>query len=93
MPLAELGYRVVQEGLTNALRYAPGARVVVLVRGADVLEVEVLNEAPPVAAPSPVRGTGHGLRGLRERVDALGGTLQAGPWGAGGWRVAARLPR
>ena len=92
-PLAELGYRVVQEGLTNALRYAPGARVVVLVRGGDALEVEVADEAPPAAAPSLVRGTGLGLRGLRERVDALGGTLQAGPSGAGGWRVAARLPR
>ena len=38
-------------------------------------------------------GTGNGLRGLRERVGACGGTLEAGPTADGGWRVAARIPR
>ena len=38
-------------------------------------------------------GTGNGLGGLRERIDACGGTLDAGPTADGGWRVAARIPR
>ncbi len=38
-------------------------------------------------------GTGHGLRGLRERVSAQGGTLQAGPVPGGGWSLSAQLPR
>jgi signal transduction histidine kinase len=91
----ELAYRVVQEGLTNALRYASGAPVRVLVRGGrDALEVEVRNAAAtsPDAALAGA-GTGNGLRGLRERVGACGGSMRAGPVGDGGWLLAARLPR
>ena len=47
--------------------------------------------AIPVGAPAP-DGTGHGLRGMRERALAVGGTLDAGPIGDGGWRVCATLP-
>lgn len=87
-------YRVVREALTNALRYASGSAVEVLVRGEhDALVVEVVNEAGPAAARLAGQGTGNGLRGLRETVDALGGRLDAGPWGHDGWRVAARIPR
>jgi signal transduction histidine kinase len=94
VPLAEAAYRVVQEGLTNALRYAAGTPVSVLVRGApDALTVEVSNvQAAREAALAGV-GTGSGLRGLRERVGACGGTLDAGPTPNGGWLLAARLPR
>lgn len=86
-------YRVVRESLTNALRYASGAPVHVLVRGgAAAIDVEVVNEPAPDAEALVGHGTGNGLRGLRERVGASGGRLEAGPWEHGGWRVAARIP-
>jgi signal transduction histidine kinase len=92
--LAEVAYRVVQEGLTNALRYAAGAAVSVLVRGdADALTVEVRNAPAGDDAGVADLGTGTGLRGLRERVGACGGTLDAGPTSEGGWLLGARLPR
>ena len=93
-PLAEVAYRVVQEGLTNALRYAAGAPVSVLVRGAaQALTVEVANAAGAPEAEFAGSGTGNGIRGLRERVGACGGTVEAGPTPDGGWLLRARLPR
>lgn len=87
-------YRVVQEGLTNALRYASGASVTVLVDGrGDALVVEVANGPATRAAELAASGTGNGLRGLRERVDACGGRLDAGPTPGGGWALSARLAR
>src|SRR5919108_248472 len=88
LPVAvvETAYRLVQEGLTNALRYAAGAAVQVLVRGhRDELLVEVTNG--PAAAESELAGAGlgSGLQGLRERVTTFGGTFQAGPTDDGGW--------
>jgi signal transduction histidine kinase len=86
-------YRVVRESLTNALRYASGAPVHVLVRGgAAAIDVEVVNEPAADAEALVGHGTGNGLRGLRERVGAVGGRLEAGPRERGGWRVAARIP-
>lgn len=86
-------YRIVQEALSNAARHAPGASVqVVLGRQADGLAVTARN-GPARTAPgtraSP--GGGQGLVGMRERVDALGGVLRAGPC-EGGFRVHAVLP-
>jgi signal transduction histidine kinase len=93
-PVAEAGYRVVQESLTNALRYAAGARVAVRLRGGeDAIDVEVRNGAARREEELTGAGTGNGLAGLRERLDACGGTLDAGPLPEGGWRVAARIPR
>jgi signal transduction histidine kinase len=93
-PLAEAAYHVVQEGLTNALRYAAGAAVRVLVRGDhDALLLEVTNDPTQGEAALAGVGTGTGLQGLRERVGACGGTLDAGPVPGGGWQVRARLPR
>jgi signal transduction histidine kinase len=92
--LAEIAYRIVREGLTNALRYAAGAAVSVLVRGdAAAVRVEVRNA--PAAGDTGLGdlGTGTGLRGLRERVGACGGTLEAAPTSEGGWVLSARLPR
>jgi signal transduction histidine kinase len=91
-------FRVVQEGLTNALRYASGAAVTVLVRGErEAVVVEVENARPPGDGSAEDAlagaGTGHGLIGLRERVAAVGGTLDAGPTTSGGWRLSARLSR
>jgi len=92
--LGETAYRVVQEGLTNALRYAAGARVSVRVRGEPAeLAVEIENAPGRGAAALASAGTGNGLRGLRERVAAQGGTLRAGPTAEGGWLLAARMPR
>ncbi len=92
-------YRVVQESLTNALKHAPGHRTDVTVRYApDALEVEVVTGAAPLAAvPAapprpPVRGGGHGLIGLRERVGVCGGELLAGARPDGGFGVHARIP-
>jgi signal transduction histidine kinase len=92
---AQTAFRIVQEGLTNALRHAPGAEVRVLVRGSDdgrALTVRVDNGAPPGAADTQLVGTGRGLRGLRERVQDVGGTFSAGRF-ADGWRVEASLAR
>jgi len=90
--VAHVALRVVQEGLTNALRYAPGAAVTVTV---DVrpgaLELSIVNE-PPIASTKLGLGSGRGLTGLRERVDARGGALSAGPDAGGGWQLTARIP-
>lgn len=84
-------YRIVQEALTNAVKHATGADVEVrLGRGGDDVEVVVANAAGR-GAPAPA-GTGSGLLGMRERAEALGGELTAGPTPDGGWSVAARLP-
>ncbi|WP_327692483.1 sensor histidine kinase [Streptomyces sp. NBC_00459] len=87
-------HRVVQEALTNVRRHAPGAAVAVRV-DADRhrLRVEVLNTAPAARHPAPVGGRGgFGLVGLRERVEAVEGTLTAALTDDGGWRVVAALP-
>ncbi|MEU7156801.1 sensor histidine kinase [Streptomyces chrestomyceticus] len=88
-------YRVVQEGLTNAAKHAPGAPVDVRLTGdGRRLEVTVTNAAPPPGtAPVPAPGPGgSGLVGLDERVRLAGGELRAGPTPEGGFEVAARLP-
>lgn len=78
--LGEIAYRVVQEGMTNALRYAAGAAVSVTVHGdAAILVVEVENAPADHEASLVGAGTGTGIAGLRERVGALGGALDAGP--------------
>jgi signal transduction histidine kinase len=93
-PIVEAACRVVREGLTNALRYASGTPVSVLVNGGgDALVVEVENGRAGSDAALTGTGTGNGLRGLRERVGACGGRLEAGPTSSGGWRLSARLPR
>jgi signal transduction histidine kinase len=90
-PLAGVAFRVVREALTNALRHAPGAPVSVLLRGEGrSLEVRVDNEASTTAAPGII-GTGQGLRGLRDRVEELGGRFSAGATNEGGWAVEALL--
>jgi signal transduction histidine kinase len=83
-------YRIVQEGLTNALRHAGPARAEVVVRYArDAVEVAVLDDG---AGPGPTDGRGHGLAGMRERVRLFGGELQAGARAEGGFALRARLP-
>jgi signal transduction histidine kinase len=85
-------YRIVQEGLTNAVRHAPGARVDVLVEADDDnVRVRVADDGPGVRAGT---GRGFGLVGLAERVELQGGTLRTGPGPAGrGFALEATLPR
>jgi signal transduction histidine kinase len=85
-------YRIVQEAMSNAARYAPGSRIRVAVRyGGQRLQVSVTDDGSD--APGAVQaGGGHGLVGMRERVAMLGGTLTAGPSEGGGFEVVADLP-
>jgi len=88
-------YRIVQEALTNVVKHAGPASAQVTVGYHDQnVTVEVTDDGRGAAAPTgdgPV-ATGHGLIGMRERVAAFGGDLEAGPRPGGGFRVAARLP-
>ncbi len=90
------GYRVVQESLTNTIRYAPGAAATVRVAyRADGIMVDVLDDGagPPLTMTVPaVQGGGTGLAGLRERTRLLGGHLEAGGRPGGGFAVRAFLP-
>jgi signal transduction histidine kinase len=99
-------YRVVQEALTNALRYAPGARTDIAITtepsagpstadGRTDLVIEVTNDAPPQGARpdnSAGTGSGTGLLGLAERLRLYGGTLETGRRVGGGFRLRARMP-
>lgn len=85
--------RVVQEGLTNALRHAPGARAEVRVERADGwLTVAVEDDGGTPTLTRPRTGTGLGLVGMTERVSMFGGELRAGPRRPRGFALTARLP-
>lgn len=90
--IGRTGYRIVQEGLTNARKHAPGASVEVTVAGSagPGLTVEVRNERPP--GDPAVHSGGQGLTGLAERVALAGGRLTHGARPDGGWVLAAWLP-
>jgi signal transduction histidine kinase len=83
-------YRILQEGLTNALKHARARHAQVLVHyGADDLQVEIRDDGK---GPATTDGLGHGLVGIRERVKIFGGDMSAGASGAGGFVLRARLP-
>ena len=85
-------YRVVQEALTNTVKYAAGATATVhLQYAADHLRVQITDTGGTPGA-SASTGGGHGLIGLRERLAVYGGTLRAGPRLTGGYRVDAQIP-
>ena len=84
-------YRILQEGLTNALKHARAHHAEVAVRYADTeLAVEVRDDGDGIAAPTD--SLGHGLVGIRERVKIYGGDMSAGATDAGGFLLEARLP-
>jgi signal transduction histidine kinase len=84
-------YRIVQEAVTNAMRYAAKSRTNVLVRYCpDAVELEISDDGPGSTVPG---GAGHGLAGMRERASLYGGVLEAGPRAERGFAVRARLPR
>jgi signal transduction histidine kinase len=83
-------YRLVQEGLTNALKHARAKRAEVVVRYTDGhVELTVSDDGP---GGGDGGGSGHGLVGMRERVSVYGGELEAGPRPEGGYRLRVRLP-
>ena len=85
-------YRIVQEALTNTLKHAGKAHASVTLRyGEQALEIEALDDGR--GGPAGGFGSGgHGLAGMRERIDIFGGELQAGPRPEGGFAIRARLP-
>ncbi|WP_399096870.1 sensor histidine kinase [Streptomyces sp. BBFR2] len=100
-------FRTVQEALTNVRKHAPGARVLVRIDPLEApdaaepvdtvdaggLRVEIRNGPPDAsAAPPALPGGGHGLVGLRERAQSLGGTLETRHTADGGFVVRARFP-
>jgi signal transduction histidine kinase len=83
-------YRIVQEGLTNALKHAQAGRADVVVRyGSDRLEIDVHDDG---RGSSTSDGLGHGLVGIRERVKIYGGEMTAGAAAGGGFLLSTRLP-
>jgi signal transduction histidine kinase len=83
-------YRIVQEGLTNALKHAgPVPTHVIVSYRAGELAIEVTDEG---GSTGDGLGSGRGLAGIRERVTVFGGRLQAGPRPSGGWTLRAAFP-
>jgi signal transduction histidine kinase len=88
--ISQTAYRIVQEAVTNTLKHARASTVDVRIRYlARELEIDVADDGRGV--PGTTTG-GVGLLGMRERVAVHGGTVEAGPRSAGGFRVRARLP-
>jgi signal transduction histidine kinase len=85
-------FRIVQEALTNVTKHSDASAATVTVAyGDDDVVVQVDDEGPGAASPGPAGG-GRGIAGMRERVQALGGELDAGPRPGGGFRIRATLP-
>lgn len=87
-------YRVLREALTNVIRHAGASTVEVAVElGTTSVEVSVRDDGEGVTLPARVPPqSGHGIAVMRERIEALGGTLTAGPHPEGGFIVTASLP-
>lgn len=95
-PLAQLAaYRTVQEALANAALHAPGAPCTVTIddRADDHLAVRVANGPASVPSVGSTPAGGNGIRGMRERAELVGASLQVGPTDGGGWTVALTLGR
>jgi signal transduction histidine kinase len=90
-PISDLtAYRVVQESLTNAVKYGTGRASLVVDHGPDGVTIEVRN---PLRPDTPPTDGGHGLVGMRERLDAVHGWLSFGPDDNGAWVLRAGIPR
>ncbi len=95
-PVQSVAYRIVQEALTNVARHARASAATVSVRRvAGAITVEVSDDGAAPAQPLTGETLGNGVRGMRERAAALGGSMEIGPAhpdDGGGWRVHASLP-
>ncbi len=98
--LAQAAYRVTQEGITNALKHAPGAQITVAVEATpSALKITIENgpaldsDGGSLDAGLGDSGGGYGITGLRRRLEPTGGSLTAGPTADGGWSLQAELLR
>ncbi len=85
-------YRIVQEAITNVLKHANASRVEVLVDYQPDALVLTISDNGSGSREAMIASTGHGLIGMRERVEMLGGQIGAGSSSLGGFTVRARLP-
>ncbi|KQM82854.1 hypothetical protein ASE68_05960 [Agromyces sp. Leaf222] len=85
-------YRAVQESLTNTLKHTdpPTCNEVRLGWAADELVVEIVDDGPSTLGEPAAAGSG--IRGMRDRVERLGGRFESGPLDGGGWRIRASFP-
>ena len=92
---ADAAYRLVQEGITNAMKHSPGAAMEIVVKAeADRVAIQVVNgPARDGRSGLETSGGGNGLAGVRERLARCRGTFDAVPTPEGGWRLTARIPR
>jgi signal transduction histidine kinase len=85
-------YRIAQESLANIAKHAPESKVAVeLVISQSTALLSIVNEVPVAVPAAPASGAGRGLAGMRQRVELLGGVLDAGPC-RDGWSVRAEIP-
>jgi signal transduction histidine kinase len=86
-------YRLIQEALTNTLKHAGGAHARVVISYLDrAIDLEVVDDGRGPPPPGSPPADGHGLVGIRERVELFGGTLDTGGRPGGGFRVTAHIP-
>ena len=91
--LLEHAYRVIQGGLTNAMKHAPGAPIDLrLTLNENGLLVDLRNGGVVHGSALAATGSGLGLKGMHERIEALSGSLAAGSDAGGGWYLRAWLP-
>lgn len=93
--LAQIAYHITQEGITNALKHAPGAPITITVDASRPSVTIAVENAPPSCTGPGLEETGgtYGVQGLRDRLEPLGGSLRAGPTPEGGWQLEAKMPR
>ncbi|WP_306943225.1 sensor histidine kinase [Streptomyces phaeochromogenes] len=85
-------YRTVQEALTNVRKHAPGATATICVHHQDDAVHSTVTNTAPNRPALPLPGAHHGLVGLRQRAELLGGTVTSGPTADGGYELRLRLP-
>lgn len=85
-------YRTVQEALTNVRKHAPGATATIRVHHEDGTVRATISNTTPARPALPLPGAHHGLVGLHQRAELLGGTVTSGPTADGGYELRLRLP-
>jgi len=91
-PVQRAVYRTVQEALTNVRKHAPGTTATIRLRHRDGTVRATVTNTPPDRAALQLPGAHHGLIGLRQRAELLGGTITAGPTAEGGYELRLGLP-